>query len=266
MVHFNRALCVGCSACVDDCLCGCIALDGEGKAYLRQPQLCFACAHCIAVCPKAAVQMDEYDMEQVQPYDAQSFCLAPEVFLNAVKFRRSVRNYKARAVPRNIIESVLQAGRYTETAKNAQELQFVVVQETLDALKPLVWQGWNSMLEQMRERGEAVPARWQHFDEWRQETPPRDYLFFNAPALLVIGAKNPIDAGMALANIEHMLVAQGLGMVVMGFVQRAVQKNARAVEFLGLTQVPVAACALFGYPAVRYRRTAPRHSANIRWL
>ena len=266
MVHFARERCNGCGACINDCLVSCIALDTENKAYAEKPELCFGCAHCAAICPTQAPYLDEYDMNEMLPYNAAAFSLPPEVFLNAVKFRRSVRNFKPEPPPRALMCEILEAGRFTETASNRQAQRFVVVQDSLKELKPLVWDGWNMQLEALHKNGGLTPKRWGQYDALRRENPPVDRLFFNAPALLVIGGQNPIDAGMALANIEHLMVAHGLGMVVMGLVQSAIMANPAARAFIGLEDIPVSGCALFGYPAVRYHRTVPRKEADVRWL
>lgn len=81
---------------------------------------CIQCGHCVAVCPVKAVSIPEYDMEEVEEYDRDTFTLDPEIFLHAVKFRRSIRNYKETPVEREKMERILNAGRYAATAKNTQ--------------------------------------------------------------------------------------------------------------------------------------------------
>ena len=92
MVKIEQSLCIGCAKCVKDCVSGVLHID-QGKAAVRES--CMQCGHCVAVCPVKAVSIPEYDMADVAEYDKDSFTYTPECFLNAVKFRRSIRSYKA---------------------------------------------------------------------------------------------------------------------------------------------------------------------------
>jgi len=47
----------------------------------------------------------------------------------AIRIRRSVREYDPRAVPRDIIDSILEAGRVSPSANNRQPWHFIVVTE-----------------------------------------------------------------------------------------------------------------------------------------
>ena len=103
---------------------------------------------------------------------------------------------------------MLEAGRYTATAKNAQGCRFIVVQDELDELKRLVWDGIEGML--------ALPAA--DKPRWVKLYKPflvdaqaglQDFLFRNAPAVAFVAAERADDAGLAAQNME--LVAASLG-------------------------------------------------------
>lgn len=106
--------------CVKDCVSGVLHID-QGKAAVRES--CMQCGHCVAVCPVKAVSIPEYDMADVAEYDKDSFTYTPECFLNAVKFRRSIRSYKDRRVEREQLLGLIEAGRYTATAVNTQSVE-----------------------------------------------------------------------------------------------------------------------------------------------
>ena len=93
MVIIEKDLCIGCGKCVKDCVAHNIILK-DGKAEPKRD--CFLCGHCVAVCPRAAVSIPEYDMAEVEEYEKESFTMNPDTLLHAVKYRRSIRDYQNR--------------------------------------------------------------------------------------------------------------------------------------------------------------------------
>ena len=77
MIVIDREKCIGCGQCVSDCPADRLKLE-EGKAVYT-PE-CIQCGHCVAVCPVRAVAIPEYDMDEVEEYDAEKFHLEPEHF------------------------------------------------------------------------------------------------------------------------------------------------------------------------------------------
>ena len=101
MVVIDEKKCIGCGLCAADCIAQNIVI--EEKAHVKQD--CFQCGHCVAVCPKGAVSIPEYDMADVEEYDADSFTLQPEAVLHSIKIRRSIRKYKPQAVPEAVLRT-----------------------------------------------------------------------------------------------------------------------------------------------------------------
>ena len=263
MVKINRDLCIGCGECAADCPVDVLHII-EGKAEVSGP--CFQCGHCVAVCPSEAVSIPEYDMAGVEAYQKDSFTVSPENFLHAVKFRRSIRSYKDTRISREVLEQIIEAGRYTATAKNAQACTFVAVQTRLPEFKELFWSEFPYILEILREtKPDYVRAFTRFYEKWKKD-PKDDTFFFNAPCLLITAADNPLDGGLAAANMENMAVAEGAGALYSGYLQRTVSVSPKLMEWLGLEGRTLACCMLLGYPAVKYQRTAPRKTGDIRFL
>ncbi len=262
MVEINQDRCVGCGACIADCVVHNIRLR-NAKATVRQD--CMKCGHCVAVCPMGAVTIPEYDMEEVEEYDAGKFRLDPDTFLRAVKFRRSVRDFEDRKIAPDKLERILQAGRYTETAVNYQDVRFILVQDRLEEVKDMIWEGWKAHAESIADQQPGM-ARYiiRHYDRFKEDR-SQDRLFFNAPALLVIAADVPLDGGLASANVEMMAVAEGLGVMFNGYVVQALAHSETACQWLGIGTKEVASAMILGYPGISYRRTAPRRKADIIW-
>ena len=261
MVVIDEKKCIGCGLCAADCIAQNIVI--EEKARVKQD--CFQCGHCVAVCPQGAVSIPEYDMADVEEYDADSFTLQPEAVLHSIKFRRSIRNYKPEAVPEDVLRTLAEAGRYTATAKNSQSNGFVFVQNEMAELKDRVWQFIDDIAHKdIREIDKAF-LPYLVFNQRRKKDAGDDYLFRNAPVVLYVVSDSALDAGLAAQNMEMMGVSLGLGMLYNGYLARVSDANEELKQWLGIGDRTIRACMLLGYPAVHYARTAPRKTADVIW-
>ncbi|MGM9525071.1 MAG: nitroreductase family protein [Peptococcaceae bacterium] len=262
MVRIDQNRCVGCGLCVKDCIAANIIVQNN-KAVIQRP--CLECGHCAAVCPQQAVSLEGYDMADMEPF---AITLEPEELLRSIKSRRSIRRYQPRKIEAEKLQRLVQAGRYTATAKNTQSCRFVLVQEQLDTFKNMIWQ----QVQQAAETGtvpDGVPfymtENYKRFMILRQQEPPVDYLFRNAPAVLFIAANTPVDAALTAQNIELMAIAQGLGALYNGFLNCTIGLDPTLKQWLGLEDKTSYVCMLLGYPDVHYTSTAPRKPADVVW-
>lgn len=258
MVIIDQGKCIGCGLCVSDCIALNIQI-ADGKAVIKGE--CLECGHCVGICPQAAVSIPEYDMSDVEEYEKEKFEIDPTNFLRAVKFRRSIRSYKKDKVEKEKLAKLAEAGRYTATACNYQTSQFVFIQDELDVMKDYVW----SYIEEHKNDGDPGLMAYLSFNERRKSDPTDDYLFRNAPAVVLVTSDRILDAGLAAQNMEMMAVAQGLGMLYNGFLARIIDCNIELKKWLGIENKTLCACMLLGYPDVQYRRTAPRKKAQVIW-
>lgn len=262
MISIDKEKCIGCGKCIKDCLAGKIKLE-EGKAMYSGE--CIQCGHCAAICPCAAISIPEYDMEDVESYTKEDLDVDAEKLLNFIKFRRSIRDYKACPVEQEKLEKILQAGRYTATAKNNQDCHFVFVQNKLHKVKELVWNHVEEITDRSKGKLPKELVVFAVFNRRRKADPNDDYLFRNAPVVLFITSDWPLDAGLAAQNMELMAEALGLGVLYDGYLARLAEANAELKEYLGISDKTIKACMLMGYPNVSYERTAPRRKANVIW-
>ncbi|QNM05973.1 nitroreductase family protein [Qiania dongpingensis] len=263
MVEIKKETCIGCGACVRDCPGNALRMTDERAEVIRP---CIQCGHCVAICPVNAVAIPEYDMEEVEAYERSTFAIDPVQYLHAVKFRRSIRNYKDIPLERDKVQRILDAGRYTATAKNQQACRFVFVQDRLPEFKELVWKEMPDIIGKLKEAAPDYARAFELFYRKYQRNPDEDTFFFNTPSFLVIAAPNPLDGGLAAANIENMAAAEGAGALYSGYMMRVLEAGVSLKAWLGIEGMPVACCMLLGYPNVRYRRTAPRRKADILWI
>ncbi|MEN8905184.1 MAG: nitroreductase family protein [Clostridiales bacterium] len=272
MININTDKCIGCGQCVKDCFPRDIEVI-DGKAVIKNVN-CIKCGHCIAVCPKHAVSTDEYNMDEVKEYDKETFQIHDEHLLNFIKFRRTTRQFKNKDVENELLEKIIEAGRYTQTGRNLQDVSYIIVKEGIEELKALV-------LKSLKGIGENILANpnpqtimykpyaelWlKMYKEFKEKSIENDRLFFHAPVVLIVTAQSDVSGALASSNMELMTNALGLGTFFSGFTVRAAMDNLKISEFLGLAKdKKVVTCMVIGYPNVKYFRSVPRKIAEISW-
>ena len=210
--------------------------------------------------PLADLETTLKTIRMVDELSREQAGLDSDRLLKAIKYRRSVRRFKQKPVSSGDLDMLVQAGRYTATAKNMQDCRFIFVQKELEILKTLIWDGIGRILDSPA----PGPAQaYQGFYEAHMADSKQDYLFRNAPAVLFIASEANIDAGLAAQNMELMGVSLGLGFLYNGYLRWAAEMNPEVLDWLGVGEKKIEACALLGYPDITYKRTAPRRAADV---
>jgi len=268
----DKEKCVGCGLCVKDCFISDIKLV-ENKAEIRNVT-CMKCGHCIAVCPKGAVSTDEYNMEEVKEHNESEFKIEADRLLNFIKFRRTTRQFQDKEVEKEKLLKIIEAGRFTQTGTNSQNVSYIVVKDNIEQLKEMA-------LENLKVRGEGILANlnpqtlpykryaqmWiKMYNDYKEDPKKNDKLFFNAPILILAVSESPVNATLASSNMELMTNALGLGTFFSGFFAMAAQGNDEIRSLLGLKEKEeIVTCMVIGHPNVKYVRTVPRKEASISW-
>lgn len=242
-IVIDQNACTGCATCIQLCPQHALALR-QAKAEMVLDD-CFECGHCVAACPNGAVGMKGYRMDEVMEYHRPSFALEPQVFLNSVKYRRSIRRFTRSSVSKDQLDKIIEAGRFSATSNNAQNVRYIVVERPEESIEP-----------------DAIQAFQQAGKDAGKGT-----FFHGAPwAILVISA-DTFNAALASANMETMAEALGLGVLYVGLFVDAVQLSRTLCQKLRIADGERLVMALaIGHPAVHFYRTVPRKPANVEWL
>ncbi|MBQ5922377.1 MAG: nitroreductase family protein [Alistipes sp.] len=161
--------------------------------------------------------------------------------IETILTRRSIRAYKDQAVPKELLDQVLECGVYAANAVNAQQWEVRVVMS----------EEWiNSATAAAKEAAKGTPAEAQFND------PSFKNLFRNAPAVIFIGHKpgayTPVDCGLMAGNIMLAAKSLGLGTVCMASPVRTfllTEAGASHLTSLGFSEgYEPLICIGIGYP------------------
>jgi nitroreductase len=156
--------------------------------------------------------------------------------MGIIKKRRSIRSYKNKPLSKNKINSLLEAAKYSPTARNLQQLEYKVItnkdliQKISDRITAIVKAKYPSM--QLRNRSS---------------------LFYDAPLLMIItGPKENnwiySDAALAVQNIMLYATSIELGTCFIGMA-RFIQEDPVLMHELHISDnSKIAAAVIAGYP------------------
>ena len=190
--------------------------------------------------------------------------------IEAINNRMSIRSYKPKPIPKDIINTIIEAGNQAPSRgrqkKGTKEFlfqpwRFVVVEdpEFKQKLVKTTLPIWKKMIESMKETHpeiyEQVMMQYEAMDE------PKDMVYYSAPVILfVIGpASYAVSCALACENIMIAATSLGLGSCYVGF-GAMVKGDADVVQALELTDDE----RIYGPILLGYPKEEPSALASIR--
>lgn len=273
MIDINYDKCIGCGLCVEDCFFN--ALKLEEKEIKVNSKRCASCGHCIAICPKDAVKAIDLDMDEVKEYIKEDFDIKSENMLNFIKFRRSCRDFKDEMIKIEEIKKIIEAGRFTPTASNKQDLSYTVIRDSIDEINKLGLECLSEVGKSILNDRNNYPKHiiryatiWiNEFEKYKENPSEKRFLFFNSKTVILISSNSPIDAALAASNMELMANTLGIGVCFSGFFIRSINTSEKLREKLGIdSEKTVQVAMILGYPTRKYQRTVPRNKADVKFI
>jgi nitroreductase len=249
---------------------GCVPVD-ESLPIAEHPEKCIRCGHCVAVCPKAALDHEYAPLAEQVDVSRQTLpgMEAAAVFLRS---RRSIRSYKERTpVPQETLARLLNIARYAPSGTNAQGLSYIVIsdEERLCAVTKATVEWLEEKLD--RPGSKLPPSFREPVDAFREG---RDTLLRGAPHLIIaltppeLIAVSTESAKFALEYVELLAPAMGLGTCWMGLIGVcASKKYPPLMDALGVPDGrDVVGAMTAGYPKFRYPRLVERDPLDVTWI
>lgn len=250
-VIINKEKCVGCGLCKKDCVGSDIDIV-KGKA-VANGNACILCGHCEAICPKGAVKITGFE-DKTEEYSEQTR-LDPQVLMDAIKTRRTIRQFEDKRVPKEVIDMIFEAGRMAPTGTNSQGTRYVL----LDKRKAQCEAVAVNMFSKVLSTGKKFTKRFSSMNI------DKHFFFKKAPIVIVIFGNDTVSASLAAENMAFMAEANGLGVLFSGFFTMCVNMSPKIRKIMGVKKKPKAVTTLvIGYPVVKYYRTPHRKPLNLK--
>jgi nitroreductase/NAD-dependent dihydropyrimidine dehydrogenase PreA subunit len=270
-ISVDRNKCNQDGICVSECPARIIVMDAkEGYPVPASDfkDFCLKCGHCVSVCPADALHLDWLGPEECPPINKERG-VTPEQAEQFLCGRRSIRTFKEKKVPRELIEKLLQVACAAPSARNQQPWHWIVIQDPAEIRKIA-----GMVIDAMRSVVQADPetARTMGFPRtvafWDQGY---DRICRGAPLLIISHAdKNwmfgPEDTALALSLLDLYATSLGLGACWAGLVYKTVNVYPPLFEALSLPADHLAFGAMMiGYPKFKYRRIPVRNKPRVTW-
>lgn len=245
--------CIGCGMCGK--VCAAHNFEIKNKKAITIMDSCILCGQCSAVCPKKAILMVGCGDGQVEK--TEEIRLNPNDVLNTIRFRRSIRNFKNTEISKEIIEQILEAGRLTHTAKNMQDVSFIVLDKEKKRIEKMAVKVFR-----------AVKPIADLFSPLARNNKINDsFFFFNAPIVIIILAKDKTNGILAAQNMEYVAEANGLGVLYSGFFTMAANISRKIKKAIRIPSgKKVAMTLVIGYSNVKFLRSTPHKELNVRYM
>ena len=267
----DRDKCNSCGMCVLECPRGIIELvepEALPSHVKGREEVCIICGHCVAVCPRDAITLDTMKPEDCAPV-RKDLLPAPEQVEHLLRSRRSVRAYKKKPVPREMLARLIDIARHAPSGHNSQPVQWLVIEDKKD-VKRLA----GLVADWMRLAIKEMPgiADYLRFDlivgDWDSGI---DRIMRDAPHAIVAHAPRddvmaPQSSAIALTTLELAAYSQGLGACWAGWFHLGTMSYPRMMEALQLPEGHTCLGAMMiGYPRHRFRRIPLRNEPALLW-
>jgi nitroreductase/NAD-dependent dihydropyrimidine dehydrogenase PreA subunit len=290
-ISFNCDICLKCGICGEICPNKIIVKNREGMTVFQdREQLCFQCGQCMSVCPTSAIFVSGLSYEE-------DFCDIPEkgeyekAFFDMILSRRSVRNFKDKPVPKEMLERIINSLSYAPIAFPPVKTEVIVIQNPNDIKRALpyfielydyLYQAFQNPIKRffikrnvgekkyMQMQNHLIPLLKVRLPGLKNGT--EDTITRHAPAMLLFhtdkkGEDINVDLSIAVTYCIIAAHAMGLGATIMDIIPPAINKKKELREIFGVPDDhEVIASIILGFPKYNYLRGIKRRLKSVRWI
>ena len=256
--------CNNCKICINACFRYFRRDEEQNKIIFDDPQnLCDSCGRCIARCKSDAIMYENFgEILTFEGIQDPSTLISYEPLHKFMSSKRSIRGFKNKKIPRNLMEKILNSMKYAPTGGNIRSLRCTIMSDddkikelsnaVTDAIIASTTSSYSDIFKKAKDLG-------------------MDRIFYKAPHVMIIHSRNPGDARNATIGLTYgMLIAQslGLGNCWIGFAHGFLVENKQITKQITGVRGQVLGVITLGYPHnnQKYFRVPPRPDIKTKGL
>jgi nitroreductase/Pyruvate/2-oxoacid:ferredoxin oxidoreductase delta subunit len=287
----NLETCNQCFLCIAVCPYKIFEKDESGQIVINfdRTDFCAKCGHCMAICKSKSITIEDLSYDN-NFYELQETNIDSDSFINFLANRRSIRNFKDKEVPQEILQQIIDATSFAPYGVTPKNLMITIVQnkELMERAVRLMSKFYYDLVKWLKnpisrymikrntnqETFNTIThhifpvAKTGHYDT----KSGNDNITRSAPVILIIhankGAEEHTNSAIICATYT-MLTAHsfGLGTTIIGLIPPAINK---VNELKKLFQIPeeneAIISLILGYPKYKYKRIIKRERRDINWI
>ncbi len=115
MITFDKSKCTGCGTCLR--LRGGYCLEKNGDTIIIDYDVCSTCQKCVSICPERAFLSDGVAPLRID----KPLSMSTDDFTDLLRRRRSIRNFRDKKIPSEMLGRIVEAAGYAPTMNKAIE-------------------------------------------------------------------------------------------------------------------------------------------------
>lgn len=283
----NIDLCKKCKLCIEICPCNIIGINENEEVHFikERESICLHCGQCMAICSTKAISVN--GLSYIDDFvDLPDNNIDYDNFIGFLSTRRSIRNFKDKAVSDEMLLKILESISYAPYGAEPEKINITVVnnREKIETALPYISKFLDNIVKWVdnpiasfmikRKKGQET------FNTIKNHLYPisksgnyklefGDRITRNAPALIIFhaekGAEEHTNNSLIYATYSILAAnAIGLGATMIGVVPAAINKVPEVRELFHIPKENEAIMSvIIGYPKYKYQRTIQRKKQNI---
>ena len=286
----NQELCKKCKLCIEVCPVNIIEIDTEGIVDFipERESICLECGQCMAICSTNAINIKNYSYKENFDNISDNI-IDNKQFTDLLASRRSVRNFKNKAVEKEVINEVLNSLKYAPygAAPNKVEVTVINNRDTIEKALPYIEKFLDDIIKWV---DSPIVSRIIKFKKGIETFNTIKNLLYpisklenykleygdritrGAPSLIIFHAENGAEEHSQNAVIYStytMLSAHsmGLGATMNGIVPASINKVKEIKQIFKIPENHEAVISIMlGYPKYKYNKAIKREQKKINWI
>jgi nitroreductase/NAD-dependent dihydropyrimidine dehydrogenase PreA subunit len=283
--------CSQCALCIAVCPAAIIGKNGMGETIFldNKVEICVACGHCMAVCETKSIHIEGLSYEVNFP-ELPARSLDYDFFMDFLKTRRSVRVFRDKPVPEEMLQQIVDCIATAPFGVNKDNVHITVVsgKEIIQKALPDIAKMYRQIGMMLGNPFGRLLLKWMtskqdystmtgfiapHIKMGAYITPEEvDDISRNAQAMLIFHA--PKDAGEHTVD-SHIYTtyailaahALGLGATIIGLIGPAINQDKKLRTYFGIPKEnEVVETVILGFPKIQFKRGIVRPRSKVTFV